>query len=195
MGRTSIENDAVGIDVPLLGATTPPTNAHQELNRPTTLTSSTTNSLPTDYPTTVRVFSYNCWGLKYIAKYRNTRLIEIGRQIAALDPKPDIVGLQECWTQQDYLAIRELTNHFLPYGKYYWSGIWGGGLAILSRWPIEASNMVKYPLNGRPTAFFRGDWFVGKGVACAKLRIGPGRKDFAEVFCTHVCREDVSAGE
>lgn len=46
--------------------------------------------------------------------------------------------------------------------------------------------MVRYPLNGRPTAFFRGDWFVGKGVACARLRLGPGKKDIAEVFCTHL---------
>ena len=45
--------------------------------------------------------------------------------------------------------------------------------------------MVAYPLNGRPTAFFRGDWYVGKGVACAKIRFGPGQ-DVAEVFCTHL---------
>ena len=46
--------------------------------------------------------------------------------------------------------------------------------------------MVRYPLNGRPTAFFRGDWFVGKGVACAKIRIGSCPGDIAEVFCTHL---------
>jgi sphingomyelin phosphodiesterase 2 len=46
--------------------------------------------------------------------------------------------------------------------------------------------MVRYPLNGRPAAFYRGDWFVGKGVACARIRIGPAPKDVAEVFTTHV---------
>lgn len=46
--------------------------------------------------------------------------------------------------------------------------------------------MVRYPLNGRPTAFFRGDWFVGKGVACASIRMGPGPENIAEVFCTHL---------
>ncbi|EEP76208.1 predicted protein [Uncinocarpus reesii 1704] len=46
--------------------------------------------------------------------------------------------------------------------------------------------MFAYPLNGRPTAFFRGDWFVGKGVACARIRIGPGPNDIAAVFCTHL---------
>lgn len=45
--------------------------------------------------------------------------------------------------------------------------------------------MVPYPLNGRPTAFWRGDWFVGKGVACARLRFGPEPEDVIEVFNTH----------
>lgn len=137
-------------------------------------------------PSRMRVLSLNCWGLKFISKLRNERLTEIGVQIAAANPAPEIVGLQECWTQEDYNAIREKTRHILPYGKFYWSGIFGGGLAILSKWPIEESNMVRYPLNGRPAAFYRGDWFVGKGVACARIRIGPSPRDVAEVFCTHV---------
>ncbi|KAI9702651.1 MAG: phospholipase C type enzyme [Bogoriella megaspora] len=47
--------------------------------------------------------------------------------------------------------------------------------------------MVRYPLNGRPGAWpIRGDWFVGKGVACARIRVGDGPKDVVEVFCTHL---------
>lgn len=132
------------------------------------------------------MISLNCWGLKFIAKHRNERLTEIGRQIASASPTPHIVGLQECWTQEDYQSIRKETKHILPYGKFYYSGIFGGGLAILSKWPIEESSMWRYPLNGRPTAFFRGDWYVGKGVASARIRFGPGIKDVAEVFTTHV---------
>ena len=139
-----------------------------------------------DLPSSLRVISLNCWGLKFIAKHRHARLTEIGRQLAAATPPPSIVGFQECWTQQDYLTIRELTKHVLPYGKFYWSGIFGAGLAILSRWPIEESSMYRFPLNGRPAAFYRGDWYVGKGVASARIRIGPGAKDVVEVFCTHL---------
>ncbi|KAJ5662731.1 Endonuclease/exonuclease/phosphatase [Penicillium macrosclerotiorum] len=137
-------------------------------------------------PTHIRILTLNCWGLKYLAKYRHERLSEIGRQLALADPPPEIVGLQECWTQQDYESIRDQTRHLLPYGKFYFGGIFGAGLAILSKWPIEESSMYAYPLNGRPTAFFRGDWFVGKGVACARVRFGPGVADVAEVFCTHL---------
>ncbi|KAL8707531.1 MAG: hypothetical protein Q9220_007473 [cf. Caloplaca sp. 1 TL-2023] len=137
-------------------------------------------------PLSINILSFNCWGLKYIAKYRRERLQEIGNAIVSTVPTPEIVGLQECWTQEDYLVIRKQTRHILPYGKFYYSGIFGGGLAILSKWPIVESNMVRYPLNGRPTAFFRGDWFVGKGVACASIQVGPGRENIFEVFCTHL---------
>ncbi|KAL4752755.1 hypothetical protein BDW72DRAFT_58257 [Aspergillus terricola var. indicus] len=134
----------------------------------------------------IRILTLNCWGLKYLAKYRHERLSEIGRQLALANPPPDIIGLQECWTQQDYESIRTQIEHILPYAKFYFGGIWGAGLAIFSKWPIEQSSMHAYPLNGRPTAFFRGDWFVGKGVACARIRYGQGSHDVAEVFCTHL---------
>ncbi|EMC95862.1 hypothetical protein BAUCODRAFT_506706 [Baudoinia panamericana UAMH 10762] len=137
-------------------------------------------------PDEVRILTLNCWGLKYISQHRHARLVEIGRQIAAADPPPNIVGLQECWTQEDYTAIRALTKHILPYGKFYFSGIFGGGLIILTKWPVEESSMYRYPLNGRPSAFWRGDWYVGKGVACASIRIGPGAKHVVEVFNTHL---------
>ncbi|RDW78039.1 putative inositol phosphosphingolipids phospholipase C [Coleophoma crateriformis] len=137
-------------------------------------------------PTEINIITHNCWGLKYLAKFRNERLAEIGRRIATADPVPHIVGLQECWTHEDYRSIRKQTKDILPYGKFYNSGIFGGGLAILSKWPITESSMFRYPLNGRPTAFFRGDWYVGKGVACARIKFGPGPKDVAEVFTTHL---------
>ena len=136
--------------------------------------------------TSLNILTLNCWGLKFISKFRTQRLEEMGRQLAAASPNPEIVGLQECWTQNDYLQIRELTRTILPYGKFYHSGIFGGGLAILSKFPIIDSNMVRYPLNGRPTAFFRGDWFVGKGVACATIELAPRSGDIVEVFCTHL---------
>jgi sphingomyelin phosphodiesterase 2 len=139
-------------------------------------------------PEPLRGLTLNCWGLKYLAKHRHERLSQIGAEVASANPPPSIVALQECWTQQDDSSIREQPKHILPYGNFYFSGIMGGGLAILSKWPIESSNMLRYVLNGRPTAFFRGDWFVGKGVACAKIRVNDGTRQgrYLSVFCTHV---------
>lgn len=137
-------------------------------------------------PTELTLLTLNCWGLWCLSAHRAARLAEIGRQIAKTQPPPHIVALQECWTLEDYEAIRRETRRVLPFGKQYHSGAFGSGLAILSRWPIEESSMYQYPLNGRPTAFFRGDWYVGKGVACARIRFGPDERDVVEVFNTHV---------
>lgn len=136
-------------------------------------------------PQEINILTLNCWGLKFLSAARRPRLSQIGSLIASSSPPPDIVGLQECWTREDYLSIRRSTSRLLPHGKFYHSGVFGAGLAILSRWPIEESSMLRYPLNGRPTAFFRGDWFVGKGVAVARVRFGPRPKDVVEVFDTH----------
>ncbi|KAK4153397.1 Endonuclease/exonuclease/phosphatase [Chaetomidium leptoderma] len=138
-----------------------------------------------DVPDEINVVTLNCWGLKYISKLRRERLTEIGRQLAIASPQPHIVALQECFTQEDYHSIRRQTRFILPYAKFYHGAAFGAGLAILSRWPIEESTMYRYPLNGRPTAFWRGDWYVGKGVACAKIRYGPAAKQVVEVFNTH----------
>ncbi|KAI1504425.1 Endonuclease/exonuclease/phosphatase [Biscogniauxia marginata] len=138
-----------------------------------------------ELPTELNVITLNCWGLLYLSEHRAERLTAIGRYLAIAEPTPHIVALQECWTQDDYRSIRRETRFALPFGKFYHSGVFGSGLAILSKWPIEESTMFRYPLNGRPTAFFRGDWYVGKGVACARIRYGPGEKDVVEVFNTH----------
>ncbi|KUI67774.1 Inositol phosphosphingolipids phospholipase C [Cytospora mali] len=142
--------------------------------------------MDTPLPPEINITTLNCWGLKFnISKLRQPRLQEIARRLAQATPQPTIVCLQEIWCHADYLAVRQETQHLLPHGKFYFSGAFGGGLAILSRWPIEEASMAPYTLNGRPTAFWRGDWYVGKGVASARVRFGAGDEDVLEVFNTH----------
>lgn len=83
------------------------------------------------------------------------------------------------------LLVRRSLRAILPHGKFYHAGSFGAGLAILSHWPIEEATMSPYTLNGRPTAFWRGDWYVGKGIAQARIRFGPGPDDLVAVFNTH----------
>ncbi|RDA85785.1 hypothetical protein CP532_6304 [Ophiocordyceps camponoti-leonardi (nom. inval.)] len=148
------------------------------------ISTSTSTSTSTPLPTELTILTLNCWGLLHISTDREERLAEIGRQIASLpEPRPQIVCLQECWVEADFEAIRQSTRRLLPHGKLFRSGVLGAGLAVLSRWPLEDTSMVRFPLNGRPTAFWRGDWYVGKGVACAVLRIGP--RHLIHVFNTH----------
>ncbi|RGP70276.1 sphingomyelinase family [Fusarium sporotrichioides] len=137
-------------------------------------------------PKNINILTLNCWGIKYVTSLRTQRLAEIGRRIAEAEPTPDIVGLQECFSRDDYESIREQTRQILPYAKHYYAGPFGAGLAILSRWPFEETSMVHYSLNGLPTAFFHGDWYAGKGVACARVRYGPASDEVMDVFNTHM---------
>ncbi|KAI8266890.1 Inositol phosphosphingolipids phospholipase C [Colletotrichum sp. SAR 10_98] len=155
---------------------------------------SSLNSVKMDNPNDLRILTLNCWGLKYISTLRAARLEAIGRRILSLPKPPNIVCLQECWVTADFESIRHTLAPILPHAKFYYSGPFGGGLAILSRWPIVESSMHRYPLNGRPTAFWRGDWYVGKGIACAQIRIpvAAGEDDIAttreqtlSIFNTH----------
>lgn len=142
-------------------------------------------SSPPRCPEQIRLLTLNCWGLLHISALRSPRILEIGRRIAAMDAPPDVVCFQELFCQEDFQALRRETGTILPHAKFYHSGAFGAGLAIFSRWPITSSSMVPYQLNGRPTAFWRGDWYVGKGIACATIRFGPGPRDVLEVFNTH----------
>jgi len=90
----------------------------------------------------LNVITLNCWGRKFTNSYREERMTSIGRYLATSEPVPHIVALQECFDYQDYLSIRRETRFALPFGKFYYSGSFGSGLVILSRWPIEESSSM-----------------------------------------------------
>jgi sphingomyelin phosphodiesterase 2 len=96
-------------------------------------------------PIELNVVTLNCWGRKYTSPYREERITAIGRYLATTEPVPHIVALQECFEQQDYLNIRRETRFALPFGKFYHNGVFGSGLVILSRWPIEESSSMQTP--------------------------------------------------
>lgn len=124
-------------------------------------------------PSHLHVLSLNVWGLLYISTHRTPRILSIAHTILSYPPtsRPQILCLQELFVKSDFLALSSILRPILPYSKYYRSGCFGSGLAILSKWPIEEAQMFAYPLNGRPTAFWRGDWYVGKGFASARIRV------------------------
>lgn len=112
----------------------------------------------------VRILSLNCWGLKHLSRNREARITAIAERLRD-SHEYDIVALQEVWVDRDYEQLKSAVAHFLPHSKRFYSGILAGpGLTVFSRWPIEHSSVFRFPLNGRPSAFFRGDWYVGKSV-------------------------------
>ncbi|KAJ7597391.1 inositol phosphophingolipids phospholipase C [Mycena floridula] len=130
----------------------------------------------------VNVLSLNCWGLKYVSKNRAPRIQGIATELARLTH--DIVALQEIWVLADYEHIRASISSKLPHSKFFYSGALGAGLAIFSRFPIIASSIHPYSLNGSPIDVAAGDWFVGK--AAASVVILHPRLGEVQVFNTHL---------
>ena len=99
----------------------------------------------------------------------NTEEIEVETDTEPEDY--DIVALQEIWCKEDWEYIVFRCKRRFPYYRIFYAGIISGpGLAILSKIPIESSFLYRFPINGRPSAFFRGDWYVGKSVSVTVLR-------------------------
>lgn len=125
-------------------------------------------------PFSVKLLTLNTWGLKFVSKLRKERLQAIGDKLAtstSSDEDYDIVALQEVWCAEDWEYISNVCSERYPYRRIFKSGIVSGpGLAILSKIPIESTFLYRFPINGRPSAFFRGDWLVGKSIAVTLLK-------------------------
>ncbi|KAF8921910.1 inositol phosphophingolipids phospholipase C [Mucidula mucida] len=111
----------------------------------------------------IRILTLNCWGLKYVSKNRVERIRAIAAELA--NSNHDIITLQELWVFSDYEHVRESLSKRLPYSKFFYSGALGAGLAIFTRYPIIATAVHPYSLNGEPMDVAAGDWFVGKAAA------------------------------
>ncbi|KAI0053420.1 inositol phosphophingolipids phospholipase C [Auriscalpium vulgare] len=130
----------------------------------------------------LRIFSLNCWGLKYVSKNRTERIAAIASFLER--SQYDIVALQELWVYADYQIVRVSVSKHLPYAKFFYSGALGAGLAIFSRFPIIAAAIQPYSLNGSPLDVKAGDWFVGK--AAASVLITHPILGQVQVFNTHL---------
>ncbi|KAL0066444.1 phospholipase C type enzyme [Marasmius tenuissimus] len=133
----------------------------------------------------IRIFSLNCWGLKYVSRNRVERVHAIADFLSTASY--DLVCLQELWARQDFETICASVSHRLPFVKLFHSGAVGAGLAIFSRFPIVAASMQVYSLNGSPLDFKGADWFAGKAAASVVLE-HPLLGDL-QVFNTHLFSE------
>lgn len=123
-----------------------------------------------------KLLTFNTWGLKYVSKFRKERLQSIANKFASDDTDYDIIALQEIWTKEDWDYLDNICATKYPFRRWFHSGIIAGpGLAILSKYPLEKTFLYRFPINGRPSAFFRGDWYVGKSLAVSILDIGNGK--------------------
>lgn len=132
----------------------------------------------------IRLLTFNTWGLKFISKFRKERLMAIADRLCdseKRDEEYDIIALQEVWCEEDWAYLKRKCCGIYPFTRRFSSGIiTGPGLAILSKIPIESTFLYRFPINGRPSAFFRGDWYVGKSIAVTLFKpTKPGSKPLA----------------
>ncbi|KAM3877759.1 sphingomyelin phosphodiesterase 2-like [Diretmus argenteus] len=136
----------------------------------------------------LRVFSLNCWGIRYLSKHCPQRYAMIGDLLCK--EQHDIVLLQEVWSEKDYLSLKKKLACSHPHSHYFKSGVIGSGLAVFSKHRIHDAFLYRYSLNGYPYMAHHGDWFGGKAVGMAILNIG---RLTAHVYVTHLhaeyCRE------
>lgn len=145
------------------------------------------------YTNTVRILTFNCWGLVLVSRKRSERIRAIAKRLQDCH-EYDVIAVQEVWVESDYELLRASVQDYLPFSKRWYSGILAGpGLAVFSRWPIESAWIYKFPLNGRPSAFWRGDWYVGKAAGSCVIVHPSGRR--LEVINAHLHAPYASTGD
>ncbi|KAF8368144.1 hypothetical protein PRIPAC_85973 [Pristionchus pacificus] len=135
-----------------------------------------------------RVCTLNCWALPFCwpigSANRILRLERLSDQL--INEQYDVVGLQELWSEADFIDLAARVATVYPYNHYFHSGFTGSGVCVLSKHPIVSTLMNRYSLNGFAHHIHRGDWFGGKVVGMAELEVGEMRVHF---YSTHLHAE------
>ena len=133
-------------------------------------------------PVTLRVVTWNIADAYLFTGNRPERMRAIAARLRAADP--DLVGLQEAFIAEDRALLwRELAGSRLRHEVRFPGATVGNGLWILSAHPIEEARFHRYESGGPWYRIWEGDWWAGKGVGLARVRLpGGGLVDF---FDTH----------
>ncbi|KAJ8868525.1 hypothetical protein PR048_030053 [Dryococelus australis] len=132
----------------------------------------------------LNVLTLNCWGIPVGSSHRIERMNAIAEELDK--GEYDLVCLQEVWLQSDYWRIRQKTSQLLPFAHYFYSGVLGSGVCILSKFPIDDVFFHQWPVNGYIHKIHHGDWFGGKGVGLCQVSVAGIR---IHVYTTHLHAE------
>lgn len=116
----------------------------------------------------LRVVSFNAWGLPIGTPSRKERVQAIPAYLAPW--KPDVVAMQELWVGEDVLT---LAAAFKEQGLIYQlradDELFGGGLFLASRFPIESSSFLRFEARGKAAKVWHADFYAGKGAQITRL--------------------------
>lgn len=130
------------------------------------------------------ILTLNIWGIPYVSKDRTVRVEAIGDVLAS--GNYDIVSLQEVWSDSDYQYLKKRVEGVLPFAHYFYSGVVGSGLALLSKYPIVSAFFHAWSVNGYVHRIQHGDWFGGKGVGFSKIAVND---QLVHVYVAHLHAE------
>jgi sphingomyelin phosphodiesterase 2 len=137
---------------------------------------------PLGAPLELRVVTFNIADGYGFTNNRSERMRAIAKTLRGLDP--DLVGLQESFVAADRaLLLRELAGSRLAHHVRFDGATVGNGLLILSAFPIEEAWFHRYASNNPWYRLWEGDWWAGKGIGLARVRLPDG--SLLDFFDTH----------
>lgn len=133
---------------------------------------------PIEQPLTLRIITYNIADGYLFTNNRPERMRAIGALLTKLDP--DIVGIQESFVGKDReILLEALSESRLRYHADYPAATVGNGLLTLSAYPIVETVFHRFENNNPWYKIHQGDWWAGKGIGLARIRLPSGsRIDF-----------------
>jgi endonuclease/exonuclease/phosphatase family metal-dependent hydrolase len=133
-------------------------------------------------PRELRVVTFNIADGYGFTNNRTERMRAVARTLRELDP--DLVGLQESFIASDRaLLLGELAGSRLAHHVRFPGATVGNGLLILSAFPIEEAWFHRYASNNPWFRLWEGDWWAGKGIGLARVRLPDG--SLLDFFDTH----------
>ena len=137
---------------------------------------------PLSEPITLKIITFNIADAHLFTTNRPERVREIGRILTELDP--DIVGLQESFIAKDRtLLLEALAESRLKYHADYPAATVGNGLLVLSAYPIMEHYFYRYRNNNPWYKIHQGDWWAGKGIGLARIKLPDG--SILDFYDTH----------
>jgi endonuclease/exonuclease/phosphatase (EEP) superfamily protein YafD len=128
-----------------------------------------------DRPLSLRIVTFNIADGYLFTTNRPERMHAIGALLTKLDP--DIVGIQESFVEKDrQILLNALAQSRLRYFADYPAATVGNGLLTLSAYPIVETVFHRFQNNNPWYKLHQGDWWAGKGVGLARIRLPSGSR-------------------
>jgi sphingomyelin phosphodiesterase 2 len=127
----------------------------------------------------MRIVTLNIWGAPY-ARDHTVRLTAICQKLKQIDP--DVICLQEVYLENQRRQIIQNLAGIWQHHCYFYNGLLGSGLMILSRYPILKNRFYPFRLRGKPEKPHHGDYYAAKGIASTRIKSPTGEMI---VFNTH----------